>query len=770
MYERATYAVLTNHPGIWDQAKKGALSVVGFVEMKQWGNVDGNSGALAFSLQLYQKLIDQKSSKNRKLEELSIGATGELDQSGQVLPVEGVTEKLRAFLNVILKKPESHPFPVFMFPSKMENGLSDNKEFKESISVLENDLGGVCHPVQTLTDALFLLLGKEDYPLNDISTSPYKGLDAFRYADRHQFFGREDQINSQIEVMREYSEVDNSKLHLIVYGESGTGKSSFVQAGLLAPLMAEEGIRNSIYLVIKPGDLKGKLVQFFVDGLRGFLPSIDETRYHYSEWIDNTAQTIDSFMKYIQPIEGPPKRLVIVIDQLEEVVTDESIHNNPSELAAFSKIIRGFSEYHSLNRSQSQAPLCWVISTVRSSEYDKAKQLLNLDEDRNQYIGFHLSIPDKNNPQYYRDIIVRPARQSGISIEGKLVDNLMPAVRDVGNILPLLEYVLDQLFIVTVNKEKLSEGLTWALFNSELESISGLIKNNSQALYDSFDSIQKEMFNTEFLPKLVGVDDHRTVVYPISTARKEFSTNLQLNRILNKFEEKRLVSISNGNVRFSHEVLLREWSHISEWAESIRIKNDLNIRIAAEKKVSAAKRSTRRAYAAASATLLLFILAGAFLYIFNISTIREKDNISSASIQAELFSNIDPIGLSADIIKGIKYEFGTMPIDQELVLKYESILDESDPVRIIKESLIRNIIEPAEINAREQISDSPTTASNSLIMIAKAYTRWGDYESATSALQESIRIQMTNPNFDNETLLDSVVVKKFGHSLVGIPV
>lgn len=84
--------------------------------------------------------------------------------------------------------------------------------------------------------------------------SPFKFLDAYTKEDRDIFFGREKEIEEL------YHRVFDSRI-MLVYGESGTGKSSLVQCGLAnkfrdtdwLPLMIRRGdnLPDSIARVVK---------------------------------------------------------------------------------------------------------------------------------------------------------------------------------------------------------------------------------------------------------------------------------------------------------------------------------------------------------------------------------------------------------------------------------------------------------------------------------------------------------------------------------------
>lgn len=64
--------------------------------------------------------------------------------------------------------------------------------------------------------------------------SPFKFLDSYTIEDREIFFGRDQEITEL------YRRVFESKI-LLVYGASGTGKSSLVNCGLASGLMTATG-------------------------------------------------------------------------------------------------------------------------------------------------------------------------------------------------------------------------------------------------------------------------------------------------------------------------------------------------------------------------------------------------------------------------------------------------------------------------------------------------------------------------------------------------
>jgi AAA+ ATPase superfamily predicted ATPase len=61
--------------------------------------------------------------------------------------------------------------------------------------------------------------------MNDVDGSPFKFLDAYTVADRDVFFGRDEEIEELYKLLYETNLI-------LVYGPSGTGKTSLIQCGL----------------------------------------------------------------------------------------------------------------------------------------------------------------------------------------------------------------------------------------------------------------------------------------------------------------------------------------------------------------------------------------------------------------------------------------------------------------------------------------------------------------------------------------------------------
>jgi serine/threonine protein kinase len=152
-----------------------------------------------------------------------------------------------------------------------------------------------------------------DFSYDDLQ-NPYKGLRAFDEADSVDFFGREALIN-------ELSEALAASDFLAVVGPSGSGKSSVVRAGLVPRLRRDglEGYDQWFIADMMPGT---EPIQALEAALQG-VAAID-TR----DLSDRLANTPNGLLWAAEQIlTAPEDRLLLVIDQFEEVftlVTDEA--------------------------------------------------------------------------------------------------------------------------------------------------------------------------------------------------------------------------------------------------------------------------------------------------------------------------------------------------------------------------------------------------------------------------------------------------------------
>ncbi len=140
---------------------------------------------------------------------------------------------------------------------------------------------------------------------------PYRGIEPFRFIDRPIFFERRDETRRLIRLVSIYRGT-------LLYGESGTGKSSVINAGFI-PAMLEEGFLPE-RLRVQPlpgGELVVERIALTDEGAAPFLPSRfasdDETR------IRLVFSTEELRARLASEHEGGPP--LLIFDQFEEFIT-----------------------------------------------------------------------------------------------------------------------------------------------------------------------------------------------------------------------------------------------------------------------------------------------------------------------------------------------------------------------------------------------------------------------------------------------------------------
>ena len=372
--------------------------------------------------------------------------------------------------------------------------------------------------------------------------SPYPGLMHFTRKYAPVFFGREAEVN---EILDRMSGPEGQ--FIIISGGSGTGKSSLVDAGVLSKL--EEtglpGIGSCICNRVVPSqgnhpfDALMRVLQSEAE--RAGVNSFDSGQRLLSE-----PGILTELLKTIISKGTSADGLILFLDQMEELFTGQSRDSAERFLAA-------------LYRAANEAT-CRVIATIRSDflhhcyEHD---DLLKVLRGTGHYpLG-------RVETYMLRDVIVKPAHCSGLSIPNKLIDWL---IRDAGTeagSLPLLAFALEQLF-----DRRSGNALSEDVYN-ELGGIAGAIGVHVDTVENR---ITKEFGAgaSTWLPKIfqplvvVNIDGQ-------PTRRRALKMTLEddLQPIVDLLSKERLLSTEGegreSTVAVAHEKLFEAWPSLTRW-------------------------------------------------------------------------------------------------------------------------------------------------------------------------------------------------------------
>ncbi|WP_287130909.1 caspase family protein [Candidatus Cyanaurora vandensis] len=357
----------------------------------------------------------------------------------------------------------------------------------------------------------------------DLGICPYMGLRAFTAAQAGFFYGREALVESLLTLVQ-------SQPFLAVVGASGSGKSSLVQAGLMARLRQGKLPRSEQWWVksMRPG----------TEPLTA-LAQLDTTQ-DFHAWL---AQ---------QPT------VVLVVDQFEELftVTPED------QRRLFLNLL--------LTALASAANFKLVI-TLRGDHMTSALAVPGLAPYLQQAA---VLVPPHLKREEYRAVILQPALRVGLEVEPDLVEVLLEELSTTGGNLPLLEFVLEQLW------EARSQGtLTLAAYRQQIGGLRGALERKAEAAYTALDLAARECTRWLLLDLVQlgeGTEDTRRRVPRARLAAPRFPPEL-VARTLDYLIAAKLVVVGSaggqnedGTVEVAHEVLIRSWSTLREWLKENR--------------------------------------------------------------------------------------------------------------------------------------------------------------------------------------------------------
>jgi hypothetical protein len=144
-----------------------------------------------------------------------------------------------------------------------------------------------------------------------IPDSPYRGIESFRYADQAIFFAREAEAQKLLRYVTIYRGV-------LLYGDSGSGKSSLVNAGFI-PLALEEGFTpDRLRVQPVPGEeIIVERIAIDPEAKSGYLAS------NFVGAGESGSRIVLSAVELRERLNGlpPGQRPLLIFDQFEEFAT-----------------------------------------------------------------------------------------------------------------------------------------------------------------------------------------------------------------------------------------------------------------------------------------------------------------------------------------------------------------------------------------------------------------------------------------------------------------
>jgi WD40 repeat protein/class 3 adenylate cyclase len=356
----------------------------------------------------------------------------------------------------------------------------------------------------------------------DDTECPYKGLASFEEADAAYFFGRERLVG---ELAARTVQVGL----LGVVGASGSGKSSAVAAGLLPSLRAGllPGSERWRHLMFRPGE---RPMAELAAAVASAAPASAD------------GHALEAAIDAV----GPDGRLVVAVDQFEEVFT---LCTDDDERDAFIQAITG-------------AAMRWperiaFVLTIRDDFYGRCAPHRELAE---LLVANHVLVPPMTNDELRRAVEL-PARRARLRVESALVDGLVTEAAEEPGSLPLLSAALVELW------QAREDGWLRLDVYERTGGVRGAVARLAEASYQQLSDAEQKVARRIFL-RLSGVGEGDVVTRRrVPTLEFDVERDSVAADVLARLTQDRLLTMSDSTVEVAHEALLREWPRLRGWLE-----------------------------------------------------------------------------------------------------------------------------------------------------------------------------------------------------------
>lgn len=373
--------------------------------------------------------------------------------------------------------------------------------------------------------------------------NPYVGLNSFEFDQKDIFFGRGQLIYDTLQNLKK----DDGLQSLIVLGESGSGKSSFVKAGLL-PMLCKDKQRD--YCIVSPSKFAGNIYSGMLDLL---VEKYDFLRD--DAFIGELRQSIDKNTNFevlrdiIKKNNGVDT--IFYIDQFEELFTDARI--TKEERHKVSMLLKGLASTHSI-------PLFISMRVDFCDRFFRFEELKSIKDQ--SYEVFISGMGQKDIAEVVEKPAIMACLKWEIDADGKSLNEQI--IEDAAEIkdLPLIEFALSELY----NRRDENDCLTFQSYR-EIGGMKGAIVEYANNFYNSLSNEEKKALS-DLLGYVIAQQRGRSVrktsliedIPPKSVYRSVIKKLVDAHIFVTSkdYQNKPTISIV-------HEILIEQWEVIVKW-------------------------------------------------------------------------------------------------------------------------------------------------------------------------------------------------------------
>jgi serine/threonine protein kinase len=389
-----------------------------------------------------------------------------------------------------------------------------------------------------------LLPGQRPVELS-ASENPYTGLTAFQETDANRFFGRTREIGTVV-----------ARLHgaplLGIVGPSGTGKSSFVRAGVI-PALKQSGEPWEA-LVIRPGrHPMAALANIVVSMLASAGTSVSAQVTEHQNALMRLYQEpgyLGNVLRNRARTHG--RKILLFVDQFEELFT---LIREADERLAFTACLAGLAD-------DALSPLRLMLS-IRSDFLDRVAEDQRFMSELSQNLVF-LAAPDRVG---LRDAIVRPAEMMRYRFETPtMVEHMLDTLQATPGCLPLLQFAASKLWEARDRERRLLTEQSYRRFGG----VAGALATHADAVLAALPPRAQGLARVLFL-QLVTPERTRAIA-SMSELCELTEAPDEAERVIQQLVDARLLVVqrsrnSGATVEIVHESLIHSWPTLAHWLD-----------------------------------------------------------------------------------------------------------------------------------------------------------------------------------------------------------
>ncbi|WP_194814343.1 TIR domain-containing protein [Nocardia sp. XZ_19_385] len=401
-------------------------------------------------------------------------------------------------------------------------------------------------------------------PPQDPGRCPYRGWQPFESADAAIYFGRDAQIVRGMDLLRGMRTTGKPSVFAIL-GPSGTGKSSFLRAGLL-PRLSRDDRQFAVLDIVRPE-------RAALTGAHGLAAAIHATRTRLGlsgtslgdiksalphrvdlvrEWLGDIVQAAHA--RLFDSAEAQPT-LVLPIDQTEELFGADAGVEGDQLLDLLAELLTG----------PDRVPLL-IALTIRTDRYElfqTAPQLADVET----LVFDHLKPLPRTR---FREVITGPAARATaaghrLEIEPALLDKLVADCTDGADTLPLLALTLARL-----HQDYGDDGVLRLDEYVAMGGMSVVVRTEIDALLAGRPAERRKqlkVLRTAFIPWLATVNPEND--QPLRRIARWSDLPAESHDLIDRFVDARLMVKDHRNgetvVEVAVESLLRQWDELAAW-------------------------------------------------------------------------------------------------------------------------------------------------------------------------------------------------------------